>query len=65
MGAEEENGESRCSKRGNGANLCLLPLVFKIADVHEANVICDWIFTMLAPEKFCYLLAKITGFRVL
>jgi hypothetical protein len=53
MGAEEENGESRCSKRGNGANLCLLPLVFKIADVHQANVICDWIFKLLAPEIFC------------
>jgi hypothetical protein len=65
MGAEEENGESRCSKRGNGANLCLIPLVFKIAVVHQANVICDWIFKLLAPEIFCYLPAKITGFRVL
>jgi hypothetical protein len=65
MGAEEENGESRCSKRGNGANLCLLPLVFKTADVHQANVIFDWIFKVLAPEFFCYLPAKITGFRVL
>jgi hypothetical protein len=31
----------------------------------KLNVICDWIFKLLAPEIFCYLPAKITGFRVL